>query len=200
MVYEKLTEFLRQNFYIILSERFQSDSSSIVLERYMAKHHLLKPELIVVNDQPHGFKQASKRIKTLEKFPIFIEIEYSQISDTEKYVENVEIYAESQVKFDDYLDEIKYLGNVFSKTLMIEATVPLSPKSDNTLFVYSKVSDLFLEEYLEQDLEEGLINVSDIESMIDNYLTSFIHSIKLLDDVIVHQQPLKKIDQVFDTK
>ena len=40
----------------------------------MAKHLLLKPELIVVNDQPHGFKQASQRVKTLEKFPIFVEI------------------------------------------------------------------------------------------------------------------------------
>jgi hypothetical protein len=81
---------------------------------------------------------------------------------------------------------------------MIEATVPLSPKSDNTLFIYSKISDLFLEEYLEQDLEDGMVNVSDLESMIDTYLTSFIHSIKLLDDVIVHNQPLNKIDQVFD--
>ena len=155
--------------------------------------------MIVVNDQPHGFKQASKRIKTLEKFPIFIEIEYSQPSDNERYVENVEIYAETNVDFENYLDEIKYLGKMYSKTLMIEATVPLSPKAENTLFIYSKITDLFLEEYLEQDLEEGMINNSDIESMVDTYLTGFINSIKLLDDVIVHNQPLNKIDQVFDT-
>ena len=199
MVYNTLTDYIKKYFYIILSERFKADNSSIILERYMAKHHLLKPELIVVNDQPHGFKQASKRIKTLEKFPIYMEIEYSQLSDTERYVENVEIYAETQINFQDYLDEIKYLGDTYSKTILIEATVPLSPKSDNALFVYSKISELFSEEYLENDLEEGLIKVSDIEAMIDTYLTSFRNSIKVLDDVIVHNQPLNKINQVFDT-
>ena len=199
MVYNILTDYIKKHFYIILSERFKADNSSINLERYMAKHHLLKPELIIVNDQPHGFKQASKRIKTLEKFPIYMEIEYSQLSDSELYVENVEIYAETQINFQDYLEDIKYLGEMYSKTILIEATVPLSPKSDNTLFVYSKISELFSEEYLENDLEEGLINVSDIEAMIDTYLTSFRNSIKLLDDVIVHGQPLNKINQVFDT-
>ena len=199
MVYNILTDYIKKHFYIILSERFKADNSSINLERYMAKHHLLKPELIIVNDQPHGFKQASKRIKTLEKFPIYMEIEYSHLSDSELYVENVEIYAETQINFQDYLEDIKYLGEMYSKTILIEATVPLSPKSDNTLFVYSKISELFSEEYLENDLEEGLINVSDIEAMIDTYLTSFRNSIKLLDDVIVHGQPLNKINQVFDT-
>ena len=178
MVYNTLTGYIKKHFYIILSERFKADSSSIFLERYMAKHHLLKPELIVVNDQPHGFKQASKRIKTLEKFPIFMEIEYSKPTEDDCFVENVEIYAETQVNFEDYLEEIKYLAKLYEKTVMIEATVPLSPTAENTLFVYSKVSELFAEEYLENDLEEGLINVSDIEAMIDNYLTSFRNSIK----------------------
>lgn len=198
-VFELLSKQLKKNLYIVFTERFKSETSDIHIERYAAKHILLKPELIVVNDQIHGFKKLPDQLKNLEKFPIFVEMEYSQSDDGEKFMENIELYTEADLTFTDKLKEVERLAKIYSKNIIVEQLSILNEKDNNALVIYSRINDVIADGYIEQDIQEGLISPSDVEHMLGTYLVSFINFIKLIDDLLHKGKDLKNITRMTPT-
>ncbi len=196
MIYEPLVKQIKKHFFIVFSEKFSGESSETHIERYVAKHFLLRPELIVVNDQIHGFKKLSEKVKNLEKFPVYLEIEYHQPEGEDKYVDNIDLYAEANVDFAEKLPDILYLANLYSRTIALEKVTPIGSKNQTeSLMIYSKIDDIFSEGYLEQDVEEGLLSVQEIESMIEVHLISFVNFLKLLDDLLHKGKDVKQLDK-----
>lgn len=185
MVYETLTGLFKKHFYIVFQERFKNELGSNHLERFVAKHPLLKPELIVVNDQIHGFKKMNENARSLEKFPIYFEIEYTE-EDGNKFIENVDLYSEVKLKCHRYLSDIIYLSNMYSKTINIDRVKRINDPSHESLILYSKLNEQFVDGYLDQDVEDGLITSSELSLLVEGNFLGFINFIKLLDDVIVH--------------
>jgi hypothetical protein len=198
MVYDILSSLFRKHLYIIFNERYKSDVSATYIERYVAKHPLLKPELIMVGDQPHGFKKTSEHVASLEKFPIYAEVEFVESPEGEKYVENVDLYAEAKIKCKDRLSDVIHIANLYSKTVILERVKQINDPSSESLFIYSRFGELFLEEYLEEDLEEGLVNESELTLMLEVHIASFTNFIKVLDDVVVKGKHLNTIDQLYN--
>ncbi len=193
MIYDLLIRLLKKHFYILYSEKFKNESSMIYLERFVAKHPLLKPELIVVNDQIHGFKRVSEHLLSLENYPIYFEIEYTESND-EKFVENVDLYAEARVKYHKRLTDLAYLGNIYAKTIIIEQLKRLNEPSQESILIYSRLNEQFNEGYVEQDMEEGLINENELHLLMDVNMLSFVNFIKLMDDIVVKGKRLDKIN------
>lgn len=184
MVYDILMKLLQHHLYVVMKEKFKSESADVFVERYVAKHLLLRPELIVVNDQLYGFKKMSEKFKSLEKLPIYFEIEYTQNEDQEKVIENFDLYAETQAKTSECLAEIGFLANLYSKTISVEHTHYLNAPGEESLLVYSKMMDIFSEEDFEMDIEEGLISEDEAALMIEVHLIGFVNFLKLLDEIL----------------
>ena len=94
----KINDLIKQFLYIIYTETYQNKTNSTFIERYVAKHPLLKPELIVINDQIQGFKKVSKKVMSLEEFPIYLEIEGMDV------IENLNLFD---------VNNIPLLSNLF---------------------------------------------------------------------------------------
>lgn len=198
MVYEILSKLIRKHFYIVYSERFQNEVAQRYLERFVAKHPLLRPKLIVVNDQVHGFKKVSTKVASLEKFPIYLELEYSEDDKDTRFVESIDMYAEAGIKCMNKLSDVIYLANTYSKTIFLDRVKRVNDPSQESLLIYSRISELFKEEYLENDLSEGLITASELEMMFEVSLISFVNFIKILDDILVKGKKLNRIDEIFN--
>ena len=197
MVYDILVKLLRKHLYLVYYERYKSESSTIYIERFGAKHPLLKPELIVVNDQIHGFKKQDRMVSALEKYPIFIELEYSQEGD-EKLVEGIDLHAEANLKLKDRLSDVVKLAEVFERTIMVERSRSLTDPGEEVVLIASKISELYASSYLEEDIEEGTLSESDVEAMLEHYLTGFVTFIKALDDIVVKRKRFKSVDKIYD--
>ncbi|MFT5170965.1 MAG: hypothetical protein ACI9BD_000737 [Candidatus Marinamargulisbacteria bacterium] len=198
MVYNTLVKLIRKHLFIISNEKFRSENNSLVLERYIAKHPLLKPEFFVVNDQVHGFKKTSKRISSLEKFPIFVEIESIYDADMdETLVDSMDLYVEAKINPEIILEDIQYLAGIYSKTIMIDRVARINDESQASLMVYSKLNDLFLNHFFEEEMEDGSMSESEFSMMIEVNLVSFVNFVKILDDVIKGKK-LSKLEHIFD--
>ena len=71
MVHNLFINCLKNHIYILSEENFHNSNTQRKLLRFTAKHTLLTPKLIVVNDKPYGFKKEAKNIRHLDSFPIF---------------------------------------------------------------------------------------------------------------------------------
>ena len=199
MIYNLLTTLIKRHFFVVYSDRFSSDTSATHVERYVAKHFLLKPELIVVNDQIHGFKKVADKLKSLENYPIYIELEYSYFEEEIRLIENIDIYAEANIKYTEKLSDIAYLARLYNKSVNVERVQPLNGEGSESLVIYSKIPTLFSEGYLEQDMEEGVLTESEAKMMMDVHLISFVNFIKLLDDIVNHGKTAASLNHLFQT-
>ncbi len=185
MLYEQLTQAIRKRLYLLSSERFKSETSPLMLERYAAKHPLLRPEIIVVNDQPFGFKSTNKEDRNLELYPIFFEIEYTEDEDTSKYVEHFDLYCETPFRNRERLSALVQLCQLYDKLIMVERVRRIGQDpSDQTLVIYSKLPDVILDTLLENDTEESEMSSEQLEQLIDHHIYHFVQFIKALDDVL----------------
>ena len=89
---------------------------------------------MVVDDEPYGFKHMSKHVVGLESFPIYIEIEYSKGSDDDKIIDSIEIYSETTLKSDAYIDDILSLNQVYRKTILVDRIQRLNEANMSFLF------------------------------------------------------------------
>ncbi len=198
-LYELFNSQLKKRLYIVFHERFKAEASDLHIERFVAKHFLMKPELIVVNDQIHGFKKVSKKYANLDKFPIYVELEYLQLEGEERLLEGADLYAEANITFQEKLPEITRLAKIYEKHVVLERVVPIDHEESETLVVYSRLGELLMDGFLAQDIEEGMIPIDDVETLISGYLVSFINFIKLLDSLVHHQQDTHQITRVSST-
>jgi len=196
MLHELLTRALKKHLYVTSFERYKSEFSDTYLERYTAKHIDLKPELIVVNDQPFGFKKSEAGSANLELFPIFCEVEYTVDPDQNRFLEQFDLYAETSYSFRDKLSELISLAEVYSKTIQIERVKRLDDPNSQVVVIYSKLSELFVEEFLEKDMEDDLISEKDLESIFDLHILSFSNFLKVLDEVVIKGNNIQSVNKI----
>lgn len=206
MTFEELERLIRKHFYIIFREKFYLPDSDLFLERYVAKHPLLRPQLIVHEDQLQGFKRRGKRLATLEKFPIYIEIEGAELEDGEVYIENVDVYSEANLSCQHRLKDIIYLSKVFSDSVNMDRVFRLSSASDESLVVISRLSESIMSEFYRLSVEDEIEGQDvailtektgfDIESTMDHFFGRFVEFIKHLDDIIVKNKPLPDLKKM----
>ncbi|MBT6120618.1 hypothetical protein HOH45_04025 [bacterium] len=203
MIRDILIKQFKKHFFILYQEKYKNDVSNISLERFVAKHPLLKPELIVVNDEVHGFKQLGKNVLSLENYPIYFEIEYVDEGDGERYVDSVDLYAEAAIKSPENMKEVFHLSNEYQKTVTFERVKRISDPKVESILMYSKLSSQFAEGYLDDDLKDGLISKEELDLLVEVHMISLVNAIKILDDVIVKgksvaQSKLKNLGQKTD--
>ncbi len=167
----------------------------MVIDRYVAKHPLLKPELIVVNDQVHGFKKIKTRLKSLEEYPIYFECEY-QKEDDELILETLELYAEAQLESDRRIRDIKYLANTYASTINVDIVQQINKPEHQSIVISSRLNDELLERFSSDDEGMNAIQEQDLILLIEVSFLSFINFIKLLDDVLVKGKSLDAINHI----
>ena len=143
--YDLIVPKLKSHFFIIFSEKFYQKNSGVFIERFVAKHALLRPKLIVVNDQVHGFKKMSQHVASLEKFPIFIEIEGQTDDDGNEYITNIDLYSEANISCQDRLSDIIYLSNSFKKTVSLDRVLSVNNPTKENMVIFSKLQSLLPE-------------------------------------------------------
>ncbi|MBT5953727.1 hypothetical protein HOG98_03295 [bacterium] len=203
MIRDILIKQFKKHFFILYQEKYKNDVSNISLERFVAKHPLLKPELIVVNDEVHGFKQLGKNVLSLENYPIYFEVEYVDDEDGDRYVDSVDLYAEAAIKSPENMKEVFHLSNEYQKTVTFERVKRISDPKVESILMYSKLSSQFSEGYLDEDLKEGIVSKEELELLVEVHMVSLVNAIKILDDVLVKgksvaQSKLKNLGQKTD--
>lgn len=196
MVYDIFLKMLRKHLYLIFHERYRNENANMVIERFGAKHPLLKPEFIVVNDQVHGFKKQSVQVAGLEKFPIFVEIEYVEDED-ERFIEGIDIHAESNIRLGDRLGDVVALANKFNKTIVVERTRLLTDATEESLIIYSKIAEMYSATFVEDDLDDGVIDEAELTAMIEKYLVGFTTFLQALEDILSKRKKKHLVDGVY---
>ena len=179
--------------FVIFNETFSSNESGGFVERYVCKHPLLRPEFIVVNDQVHGFKKASKKIASLEKFPIYIELEGLVQDENFCFVDCIDLYVEADVACQDRLNDIIYLSKIYDKYLRLERVMDVANFSAESLMITSKIQEQLLDTGLDE--LEGMIELQDFKTIFSTHLNVFIHAVKVLDEIIINNTSLKKVEK-----
>jgi hypothetical protein len=183
MLYDVLKKSVKKHFYITYFEKFKSESSEYYIERYVAKHPLLKPKLIVHNDEPYGFKNVTKTVASLENFPIYCEYEYLIDEDGEKVIENFDLYSETHLKISDKIIKAIELSKNYANTLSVERINSLNNQAEQMLVISSNLFSFLLEK-LEQDFLGDRVNTLDIEAGINTYFKNFNDFIQKLDTIL----------------
>ena len=74
MIYQLLNELIRKSFYTIFFEKYENQVSNSCLESFVCRHPMVKPKLVVVNDEVVGFEPVEYVYKRLEKYSIYVVI------------------------------------------------------------------------------------------------------------------------------
>lgn len=196
MLHDLITRLIRQHFYVISYERYKNEMAQTYIERYVAKHPLLRPELIVLNDQPFGFRQTQKELEGLEKYPIFCEIEYSEDEDGTKYVDHFDLYSEAKIRVRERLSDLISLATIYDKTVQLERIKRINDPTFHVMVAYSKLGELFVEEFLEQDMEDELISQNDLEAVFELHLASYTNFLFVLDEVLFKGHSINSLDKI----
>ena len=196
-MYERILELIRTHFYVLYTESFYQKNSDIFVERIVAKHPKLRPELIVINDELQGFKKVTEHISSLEKFPIFIEIEGVE-EDGKRYVDALDVYAEGKVPISDHMTEMVFLGNLYKRVVSIDRVMRLNDVTKESMVIMSKVNELF-ESGLYQNLFLAEPYQEEIELTIEKYFEGLTVFVQVLDDILVKGKTLKQVKDLHKT-
>lgn len=213
-IYNTITSFL----YIIYSEKYENLSKDAFVERYVAKHPLLKPELIVVNDQLHGFKKTAKRLSSLEELPIYLEIE-GVIEDEMYYIDSFDLYCETNLNCQKRLIDMIYVSNLFSKFVKVDRNIDVANPKKETLVISSKLQESMIDsdiDLLESELtaitnnlsekstssqlidehidfKEVFIEIDQFNFLLQEHLKYFVEFIRICHDMLIKNKPLNQI-------
>jgi hypothetical protein len=156
MPFNEISNTIKKHIYIICSEKFVGDNSTNFIERYVAKHPLLRPEFIVVNDEIHGFKRMSKKVSSLEQFPIYLEVE-GIIDDSIHYIESIDLYSEADISCQKRLTDIIYLSKLYENYIQLDRIINVSNPKSEKLVIISKVQEFLInitEDSIMQTIED----------------------------------------------
>ena len=193
MTVEALRETINRCIFPIYSERYVGENNKDFVERYVCKHPLLRPELIIVNDQLHGFKQVSKKISSLEAFPIYIELEGIHEDGDTCYIEGIDIFTEASINCQNRLEDIIYLSKMYKEFVEIERVIKVGNVKQESLIITSTIQDTLMS-MMETGDDETFIELEIFDQLFSKQLSLFAHTIKVLDDVIVKDLKLKEIE------
>ena len=195
MVYDTLVQLIKKQFYVVFQETFRGSENEQFMDRFIGKHPLLKPEIMVVDDQPYGFKHISKNVLGLENFPIYVELEYERYDDF-VHLHSIDLYSEINLKSSHVIESLTLLLELHSKTVYVDHIKRLNKPDVELLYVYSRIGEIFNDTNVDDDIEDGLLTLEELKVMIDIQLTSFLNFIKFTDDLITKNVDIKDILQV----
>ena len=195
MVYDTLIKLIKSHLYIISTETYRHTSAPQKLERFVAKHPLLTPELIIVDDQPYGFKRTHRRLKSLEGFPIYFEITYTDDTrDEDITIESVELYSEITLSLRNKIAPLSKLCTLFHSTISADRVKRIGEDSSSSLVIYSKISELFIDHFFEDELEEKSISLPELHHLLKDQITGFTNFIMILDEILFKNKHIDTID------
>ena len=123
-----------------------------------------------------------------------------QVSSEGTTVSVVTILLHSGLESGEYRSgTMRATAKVYEKHVVLERVVPIDPEESETLVVYSRLGELLMDGFLAQDIEEGMIPIDDVETLVSAYFISFINFIKLLDNLVHHQADTHEINRVSST-
>lgn len=186
MKYEHFVELIKKNIYVTAKETFDNPESEQFVDRFVGKHPLLKPELIIEDDSIQGFKSTNRKFKSLEKFPIYIEIE-GVMEDDEKLIDSIDIYTEAHVKCQSRISDVMHLARRYDKSCVVDRIIRLTDLKSEYVVIMSKIQDIFP---VDDDDESELLKQD-----IDTLLKDFINLIHCINDVAVKGKSILKLQQ-----
>jgi hypothetical protein len=210
-IYNTITSYL----YIIYSEKYTNLTKDAFVERYVAKHPLLKPELIVVNDQLHGFKKSANRLSSLEELPIYLEIE-GLIEDDVYYIDSFDLYCETNISCQKRLIDMIYVSNLFSKHIKVDRNIDVANPKKETLVISSKLQEAMINSDIESiethldsienafnknisstletedsiEIKEVYIELDQFNFLLQEHLKYFVEFIKICHDMLIKNTPI----------
>ncbi|RAP38858.1 hypothetical protein DID80_02025 [Candidatus Marinamargulisbacteria bacterium SCGC AAA071-K20] len=202
MTLEEIEKLIAKHFYIIFNETFVHDDGELFLKRYVVKHPLLRPQFIIEDDQIQGFKRLSKKMTSLEQFPIYIEVEGVKLEKGNVYIENIDVYSEANLSVQSRLSDVIHLAQKYSDHVNLDRILRLGNASKESIVIFSKIPDILLAEFEtiqdDDDMEEDLMVLSekfdiDLPHIIDNNFKYFGDFIRHLDNIIVKKLALPEI-------
>ena len=211
----EMNTIIKEFLYIIYSENYINKSNNTFIERYVAKHPLLKPQFIVINDELQGFKKVSKKVTSLEEFPIYLEIEGVYDDDSSFLIESIDLYSETEINCQDRLSDIIYLTNLFRNYVTFQRNIDLSNPKEESIIITSKIQDYLIMKFetemiagfdqedqqaidLEAFIDDFVINVDEFNDALKLHLRFFVEFIKICHDILIKDISLAKLKPQID--
>jgi hypothetical protein len=212
----QMNTIIKEFLYIIYSENYINKSNNTFIERYVAKHPLLKPQFIVINDELQGFKKVSKKVTSLEEFPIYLEIEGVYDDDSSFLIESIDLYSETEINCQDRLSDIIYLTNLFRNYVTFQRNIDLSNPKEESIIITSKIQDYLIMKFetemiagfdqedqqaidLEAFIDDFVINVDEFNDALKLHLRFFVEFIKICHDILIKDISLAKLKPQIDS-
>jgi len=212
----QMNTIIKDFLFIIYSENYINKSNNTFIERYVAKHPLLKPQFIVINDELQGFKKVSKKVTSLEEFPIYLEIEGVYENDSSFLIESIDLYSETEINCQNRLSDIIYLTNLFRNYVTFQRNIDLSNPKEESIIITSKIQDYLIMKFetemiagfdqeeqeaidLEAFIDDFIINVDEFNEALKIHLRFFVEFIKICHDILIKDISLAKLKPQIDS-
>lgn len=188
ILYTQLVKELKQDFFIVHESKYKLQGGNRYLDRFICKHKALTPELIVINDQPQGFRRVKNNLTSLEEFPIQCEIEYYKDPDydDEYIVEGFELFSETKTSLTGKIKHIETICKKWQQFINIDRSKSINPQDDDesTLLISSKFGQLIYEHFFEEELDNESIQESSLKRLIHQQFDGFSKALLELNKVL----------------
>jgi hypothetical protein len=167
-----------------------------LIERGVGKHPLLRPELIVINDQLTGFKKIKKKLEALEELPVFYDIEcYWDEEEAGWYIDYIDLYIEAEVSIQDHLSDAIYLSKLFQDVLVLDRVFNTSYESEESIRITSLINEALAVDLVDMEEEEMMLQVNFTSvPVIKPYVTGLLDFMYVLHGLIQENKSLKSLE------
>lgn len=194
--YKVFYEELRHALFILSKNKYNSQTSSSTMIHMQAKHPLVKPELIIVNDRIEGFTPIKKNYSLLNKFEINIDINGVELPEEPLMINHLEIYTEISTSR-KHLSRIIHLFHHYQNTVAVDRIISMQEPQNETLIIYSRVMDAIenFEDNQDKNLSEEDFDLDSpyfnedssqelIKKIVRSSLTSYTKFLEELNKII----------------
>lgn len=195
LLLDTLLDLLKSKVFVISSERFVNKDKTSLLERGVGKHPLLKPELIVINDELTGFKKIKRKLEALEEFPIFYDIE-GYWDEGAWYINYIDLYIEADVSIQDHLSDAIYLSKLFQEVVVLDRVFNTACESEESIRITSLINEVLTVDLIDNgDDDEVVVQINFASvSTLTSYLDGLMNFTYVLYGLIQEKKSLKVLE------
>ena len=168
----------KKKFYIIENTVYLSESKEKIVCRLAAKHPQLKPEFLIEKDEIKGFQEVDESVKSLDLFPIFIELEGKLTQNGTYNLVHIELLSESNISCNSKVSDVIYLSKRLASSVSIERSFRLADTSNEYITIVSTINNYFSDPENFQEMKLS-------ETHLEFQVSEFLRSIDLLDALII---------------
>ena len=137
-----------------------------------------------------GFKKTSDKLKNLEDFSIYLEINAIDL-DEEWGIESIDLYTEVGINIQSRLKDVIYLANLFKQSVDMERIIPITDVTEESIWIHSNIDDVFSS--LEEGPEMFFSDKHVVSQKIRFMLSEFCLFITCIHDMMLKKKSLEKI-------